>query len=371
MRTSSPRPRRRQLADRRAGRLGLAVLLDREVARRERGDLRQVRDAQDLAAVGQRAQLRADRPGRVAADARVDLVEDERSPSAPSLATPIRASITRESSPPEAISRSGPAGTPAFGAMRNSTASAPVGAGSRSCSAISKLRALHGQLGQTLADRAGQRRGLRPRAHAQRRSRGLRLLGTRRLELGPRVAPAPPRRPRARRAARGSARRGRGRRRSCRRACARGARARPGAPRPSASSAAGLAVEPLGVAQQLAGQVVGLVGQRAPALGQRVEPRRRRRRRRRAPRRRPPAAPSPPSPRRAPPPARRRAPLRAAPRGGAGARARRAARPPRPREGSAASISASSNASRSSSRSRAPARSRSSASDASSSRTRA
>src|SRR3954454_22465629 len=46
------------------------------------------------------------------------------------LATPMSASMTRDSSPPDAISRSGPAGAPAFGAMRNSTASAPVGPGS-------------------------------------------------------------------------------------------------------------------------------------------------------------------------------------------------------------------------------------------------
>ena len=67
-----------QLADRRARRLGLAVLLDREVAGRERGDLRQVRDAEDLAVLGQRAQLRAHRARRVPADAGVDLVEDQR-----------------------------------------------------------------------------------------------------------------------------------------------------------------------------------------------------------------------------------------------------------------------------------------------------
>ncbi len=54
------------------------VLLDAEVPLGERRDLRQVGDAQDLAPLGQRAQLAADRARRLAADARVDLVEDER-----------------------------------------------------------------------------------------------------------------------------------------------------------------------------------------------------------------------------------------------------------------------------------------------------
>src|SRR3954468_5516027 len=44
-----------------------------------------------------------------------------------SSATLISASITRESSPPEAVSRSGPAGTPGLGAIRKSTSSPPVG----------------------------------------------------------------------------------------------------------------------------------------------------------------------------------------------------------------------------------------------------
>ena len=54
-----------------------------------------------------------------------------------SAAALISASITRESSPPEAMSRSGPAGTPGFGAIRNSTSSAPLGP----CSARSASRA--------------------------------------------------------------------------------------------------------------------------------------------------------------------------------------------------------------------------------------
>ena len=41
--------------------------------------------------------------------------------------TVASASITRESSPPEPISRSGPGGTPGLGAIMNSTASPPAG----------------------------------------------------------------------------------------------------------------------------------------------------------------------------------------------------------------------------------------------------
>ena len=55
------------------------------------------------------------------------------------LATLITASMTRESSPPEAISRSGPAGTPGLGAIMNSTESPPEGPGSRSPRTTSKV----------------------------------------------------------------------------------------------------------------------------------------------------------------------------------------------------------------------------------------
>jgi len=49
------------------------------------------------------------------------------------------ASITRESSPPEAISRTGPAGTPGLGAIMNSTPSPPAGPGCRSDRITSKV----------------------------------------------------------------------------------------------------------------------------------------------------------------------------------------------------------------------------------------
>src|SRR6185369_5167333 len=53
------------------------VLLEPEVDVGERGDLRQVGDAEDLAAGAERPQPLADDAGGVAADAGVDLVEDQ------------------------------------------------------------------------------------------------------------------------------------------------------------------------------------------------------------------------------------------------------------------------------------------------------
>ena len=162
--------------------------------------------------------------------------------------------------------------------------------------------ALHGQLGQTLADRTRQpsaRPSPAPTA-ASRRPAPARRAPPRARPL---PAPAPPRRPRARRAVRDSAPRGPGRRRSCRHACARGARARPGAPRwPPAPRARRRAPRRSAAAHRPGRRP------RRPASASARPARRargRRRRRPRAPRRRPPAAPSPPSPRRAPPPARR------------------------------------------------------------------
>ena len=98
-------------------------------------------DAEDLAPFGELAQVRADGACRVTADSGVDLVEHEqravavtadrhtasRLAAAPPLvgaaallastpcATLSSASITRESSPPEATSRSGPDGQPGVG----------------------------------------------------------------------------------------------------------------------------------------------------------------------------------------------------------------------------------------------------------------
>ena len=77
----------------------------------------------------------------------------------PAPATVISASITRDSSPPEAVSRSGAAGTPGLGAIRNSTRSAPVGR-----DLLPRLErdlergALHRQRRQLLADPLGELR---------------------------------------------------------------------------------------------------------------------------------------------------------------------------------------------------------------------
>src|SRR3954449_3289085 len=67
-----------QCLDRGARDLSACRLRNPEVAARERCDLRQVGDADDLAALSQRAQALADRSGGRAADAGVDLVEHER-----------------------------------------------------------------------------------------------------------------------------------------------------------------------------------------------------------------------------------------------------------------------------------------------------
>src|SRR5437870_290070 len=56
-------------------------LLDPEVARGERRDLRQVRDRDHLRALAGAREGPADRVGRLAADAGVDLVEDEGHPA--------------------------------------------------------------------------------------------------------------------------------------------------------------------------------------------------------------------------------------------------------------------------------------------------
>ena len=107
----------------------------------------------------------------------------------PAPATVISASMTRDSSPPDAASRMGAAGTPGLGASRNSTRSAPVGADllPRFEDHL-ELRPLHRERRQLLADALGElRRGLlsrgrdllrQPVALGERlRERRLRTLG--------------------------------------------------------------------------------------------------------------------------------------------------------------------------------------------------
>ena len=288
--TTSPEPSSRTVV--RAG-SALAVLLDREVAGGERGDLRQVRDAEDLAALGQGAQLRADRARRVPADAGIDLVEDERG-----LGAVVGDAHEREHDARELAA------------------------------------------GGDLAQRAGRHAGVGGDEELDgvgAGGPGLALLQGD-LEAARPPWPAPPG-ARARRAAsRGAAFARVARSAPAAVACSARAASSSAVPRSSATSApasssrrdaaalgvgedvgdraavlalqalehgqallgglqrARLAVEPLGVAQQLAGQVVGLVGQRAPALGQRVEPGVDARHAVEPRRRRRPAAPSTPVP---------------------------------------------------------------------------
>ena len=101
--------------DRRLRALAAGLLVDPEVRVGQRGDLRQVGDADHLALGAQRAQPLAHRAGRVAADPGVDLVEDQRCPRPPPAPSPVSASMIRESSPPEAASRSGAGGDPRVG----------------------------------------------------------------------------------------------------------------------------------------------------------------------------------------------------------------------------------------------------------------
>ena len=77
----------------------------------------------------------------------------------PAPATVMSASMTRESSPPDAASRMGAAGTPGLGASRNSTRSLPVGADLLpGLQHDLERRALHRQRVQLLADALGELR---------------------------------------------------------------------------------------------------------------------------------------------------------------------------------------------------------------------
>ena len=270
MRTSSPTtsPRSRRVTVVRGG-VGGRVLDDREVAVGERGDLRQVGDADDLAAAGELAQLLADRARGLAADAGVDLVEDQRRPGPAWAATPMSASITRDSSPPEAVSRSGPAGTPGLGAIRNSTSSPPRRAVAVALGdARLEARALHRQPASRSTHRLRQRAGGRaarfPQPLGQLRELGprgldLRLAGLERL-LGARqlVAPAA--------ALLGVGEHGRDRAAVLALQAVEQREALLDLVEP-----AGRRLDALAVAAQLAREVVGLDGQRLRAVGQRVE----------------------------------------------------------------------------------------------------
>ena len=105
----------------RAADLAVRVLNDAIVRLAVARDLRQVRDAQHLAGAESCAQLAADDVGDAAADAGVDLVEDEcRDGDAPERTTST-ARLMRDSSPPEATFASGPNGRPGLSLTWNST----------------------------------------------------------------------------------------------------------------------------------------------------------------------------------------------------------------------------------------------------------
>ena len=260
------------------GRARAGVLGDREVPGGERRHLRQVRDAQQLAPGGQVAQVLADRPRGVPADARrrsrrtraaARRFAGRRRRPRP-WATLSSASITRDSSPPEAISRSGPAGTPGLAAIISSTVSAPRGPqpSSRGRSSTSKRRVGHRELGQPRADRRrelgrGVPRGAQHSSAASRSSSARAWSSSSSPPSSATSACSSSLAPRA--AALGV---GRAPRRSSRRAFAAAARTEPGAPRPAsrrrraAGLADDLALEPGHVGAQLPPEILGLVAQR-------------------------------------------------------------------------------------------------------------
>ena len=112
--------------------VGLA-LFDDEVLIGEGRNLRQVRHAQNLLAAAEGFELLADSFSGAASDANVDFVEDQcawggvclRGFEELSSTATLRASMTRDISPPEAISARGLSGSPGLVAMRHSTLSQP------------------------------------------------------------------------------------------------------------------------------------------------------------------------------------------------------------------------------------------------------
>ena len=334
----------------------------------QRGDLRQVGDADAPAGRSPSvAQPLADGAGGVAADAGVDLVEDQGAGAAPPAPSPVSASITRESSPPEAASRSGAGSIPGLGATRSSTASAPFGAEAvgvrlehdlerrarhrerararpptRSLERRRRLRSRPGSArfasfarraaasASAVLELGGPLLGvlepldLRPAAlgvgeHRLDVAAVLSLQAVERARAAPRSRPDAPGRPRSRRGRRAARRRRR--------------RARPRARASRSPIASSAGVDPADRRQQRLGR-----GERAGAP--------------------PPSSSVGP----AIAAAARRRPPRAGPRRGAAARARPPSSPPRPGRAPPPRSRRARSGSRSRSRSRAPSRSRSSAS---------
>ena len=284
MRTiSSTSPRRRGAARSPPRSRRRASFSTRKWVGGQRGDLRQVGDAEHLAAVAEGAQALADDAGDLAADAGVDLVEDQRLRLARRAEPRQRQHHPRELAAGGGIAerrrrhprvRRDPQLDRLAAARRRSRRRAARGRPRASAPVHRQLRQLGGDL---LAQRPG-RLG-RDFARASRRAA--------------RAAPRPRRaRPRARRralgAARGarsrpgSARRGRAPRRRCRRACA-CSRSSASSRSSTASSRSGIGLDPVEVAAQLRRQV-GRARPRAlrRALAERVERRVDARRRRAA-----------------------------------------------------------------------------------------
>ena len=260
LRPATPAPARERPA-------GAALLHDAEVPRGERGHLRQVRDAQDLAAVRQRAQAlptaRAVAPPTPASTSSNTTVGE---PST-EVAMLIRASITRDSSPPEATSRSGP-GHPGFGPIRNSTESPPPG---RSGPAARRRRL--GRSSITTSNVASAIARSPSSAHTAfaapaalprpaRRRPPARPGRRRARSSSPPAAPWSRPHSRAGRARRGSVRRARAPPRSSRRAFASAARAARGAPRRPPGARGRPPARQVGA--QLGRDVLQLVDERPP-----------------------------------------------------------------------------------------------------------
>ena len=176
----------------------------------QRGDLRQVGDAEDLA-LRRRAPAAARRPpGRCCRRSPASISSKTRSRRRRCAPWPASASITRESSPPEAASRSGEVGIPGLVAtwkLDRLLPERPEAVGVRLERDL-ELRAAHRQLVELGGDpllRAAARPWPAPRSAARRaRSRCASAFG----QLGLEPARSPPRRPRASRSPPGSARRG-------------------------------------------------------------------------------------------------------------------------------------------------------------------
>ena len=350
-----------------SGDLPAGGLLDPEVALRERGDLRQVGDAEHLALLAEAAQPFAHRARRLASDTGVDLVEHERGGSAGARHGEKRKHHARQLAAGRGVAdRRG--GHPAVGGQHQLD---PLGTPGAEILALLdgdfEAGVLEGQRPQLLEHLLREpRRGLAPAgAYPLGEPAALRRgLGERRLRLlAPQLGALETLALRA--AVLGVLQH-------------RGDAAAVLALQPVVAvqalldllEAPGLRLERLVVAAQLASEVLGLETQRPHALRQAVE------RRidaghplgqplglREHDRRPGGVALRAPAPR--PPPRRRNAGHRAA----AGAPARPAAPAPRPRSARSSSISSISNRSRSRSRSRVPARSRSSSSSRPSSRT--